>query len=129
MIAGEALLFLTACLTGGGLGAVYDLFRAARVVVPAGRAAAFWEDGAFFAVFFAVNFLFFQRAAFGRLRLFLLVGEGLGFVVYYCTAGRAVYWLLGRAVGGVRRAGSAIVHQIRRKNPDKNMKKDEIPVK
>ena len=126
MIAGEALLFLAACLTGGGLGAVYDLFRAVRLVFPAGKAAAFWEDGAFFAVFFAVNFLFFQRSTFGRLRLFLLAGEGLGFVVYYCTAGRAVYWLLGGVVGGVRRWVSAIVHHFRRKKLEKNMKNDEF---
>ena len=70
MIAGEAMLFLASCLLGVGFGAVYDLFRAFRLIFPAGKKAAFVEDGIFFVIFAAINFLFFLDRSFGRLRLF-----------------------------------------------------------
>ena len=54
MIAGEAMLFLLSCLIGVGFGAVYDLFRAFRLIFPAGKKAAFIEDGLFFLLFAAV---------------------------------------------------------------------------
>ena len=68
MIAGEAMLFLLSCLIGVGFGAVYDLFRAFRLIFPAGKKAAFIEDGLFFLLFAAVNFLFFLDHSFGRRR-------------------------------------------------------------
>ena len=129
MIAGEAMLFLLSCLIGVGFGAVYDFFRAFRLIFPAGKKAAFIEDGLFFLLFAAVNFLFFLDRSFGRLRLFLLIGEGLGFTVYYFTAGKAVYFILGGVIGGVRGLALRIFRHFFRKKDVKNVEGDENPAK
>lgn len=94
MIAGEAMLFLTSCMLGAALGVVYDFFRALRLIVPTGAALAFVEDGVFFAVAGVAEFVFFLNHTYGQLRVFLLVGQGLGFLIYYLTAGRAVYCVM-----------------------------------
>ncbi len=113
MIAGEAMLFLTSCMLGAALGVVYDFFRALRLLVPTGTALAFIEDGLFFAVVGAVEFVFFLNHTYGQLRVFLLVGQGLGFLIYYLTAGRAVYCVMLRLSklirGIIRRIFAAVV--------------------
>ena len=121
MIAGEAMLFLTSCMLGAALGVVYDFFRALRLLVPTGTALAFIEDGLFFAVVGAVEFVFFLNHTYGQLRVFLLVGQGLGFLIYYLTAGRAVYCVMLRLSklirGIIRRIFAAvvwIVHKMHR---------------
>ncbi len=96
MIAAEAMLFLTSCLLGAALGVVYDFFRAVRLLFPPGAALAFAEDGLFFAVVGVAEFIFFLNHTYGQLRGFLLIGQGLGFLIYYLTAGRAVYCLMRR---------------------------------
>lgn len=96
MIAAEAMLFLTSCLLGAALGVVYDFFRAVRLLFPPGAALAFAEDGLFFAVVGVAEFVFFLNHTYGQLRGFLLIGQGLGFLIYYLTAGRAVYCLMRR---------------------------------
>lgn len=113
MIAGEAMLFLTSCMLGAALGVVYDFFRALRLLVPTGAGLAFVEDGVFFAVAGAAEFVFFLNHTYGQLRVFLLVGQGLGFLIYYLTAGRAVYCIMLRLSkiirGIVRRIFAAAV--------------------
>jgi hypothetical protein len=103
MIAGEVRLFLFSCLLGVGFGGVYDGFRVLRLFLPAGEKSVFLEDALFFLLVTAVNFLFFLSRTYGQLRLFLLIGEGLGFLLYYLTAGRAVYFLMLRLSRGVKR--------------------------
>lgn len=94
MIAGEAMLFLTSCLLGAALGVVYDLFRAVRLLFPPGAGLAFAEDGLFFGAVGVAEFVFFLNHTYGQLRVFLLIGQGLGFLIYYLTVGRAVYCVM-----------------------------------
>ena len=94
MIAGEAMLFLTSCLLGAALGVVYDLFRAVRLLFPPGARLAFAEDGLFFGVVGVAEFVFFLNHTYGQLRVFLLIGQGLGSLIYYLTVGRAVYCVM-----------------------------------
>lgn len=103
MIAGEALLFLCSCLLGAGFGIVYDGFRVLRLFLPSGEKIVFIEDGLFFLIITAVNFLFFLSRTYGELRLFLLIGEFLGFLIYYLTAGRAVYFLMLHLSKGIKK--------------------------
>lgn len=110
MIAGEALLFLSSCLLGGAFGVVYDCFRVLRLFIPTGEKLAFMEDGIFFLLITIVNFLFFLSRTYGKLRVFLLIGELLGFLVYYLTAGRAVFFLMFHLSRGVKRACSGFLH-------------------
>ena len=110
MIAGEALLFLSSCLLGGSFGVLYDGFRVLRLFIPTGEKLAFIEDGLFFLLITAMNFLFFLSRTYGTLRVFLLVGELLGFLIYYLTVGRAVFFLMLHLSRGIKRAFHGTIH-------------------
>lgn len=110
MIAGEALLFLCSCLLGVGFGVVYDGFRVLRLFLPSGEKIVFVEDGLFFLIITVANFLFFLSRTYGELRLFLIIGELLGFLIYYLTAGRAVYFLMLHLSRGIKRLCGMVFH-------------------
>ncbi len=132
MIAGEAMLFLTSCLLGAALGVVYDFFRTLRLLIPTGSGLAFIEDGVFFACAGAAEFIFFLNHTYGQLRVFLLAGQGLGFMVYYLTAGRAVHCVMLRLskiiraiIRRIAAGGGWIINKIFRKISNKTVQTDE----
>ena len=132
MIAGEAMLFLLSCLIGVGFGILWDGFRVLRLLGPSGEKIVFIEDGLFFFAVMSVNFLFFLSRTYGQLRVFLLIGEGLGFLIYYLTVGRVVYFVMLRASRLVRTIITGIwqfICRIWRKAIFKTVQKDENPAK
>lgn len=84
----QAIAFLWAALLGGGLGAVYDVFRVVRILRGRDRPIlVFLEDLLFALIAALATASCFTWTNFGQVRLFLLVGEGLGFMVWHCTLG------------------------------------------
>ncbi len=84
----QAIAFLWAVVLGGGLGGVYDIFRVVRILRGRDRPLlVFWEDLLFALIAAIATASCFTWTNFGQVRLFLLVGEGLGFMVWHCTAG------------------------------------------
>lgn len=135
MIAGEALLFLCSCLIGVGFGILYDGFRVLRLFLPSGEKIVFVEDGLFFGIITVVDFLFFLSRTYGELRLFLIIGELLGFLMYYLTAGRAVYFLMLHLSRGIKRLCRKVLDilktlfgTITQNQSDKTVTNDENPV-
>lgn len=92
-VTGQTLVFLAACAFGAILGAFYDIFRIFRVAVPCSRAAIFFQDVLYWAVCAVATFLFILSVNAGVVRLFVIVGELLGAVLYYFTVG----WLVLRS--------------------------------
>ncbi len=88
---------------GGVIGVLYDGFRLARLVFPVGRRLVFLEDGLFCLAAAALLFKFTLRLCNGQLRLFVVVGCALGFILYYGTVGSLVYG-----------AGKALTQSVRR---------------
>ena len=76
-VSAETQIFLLACTTGLGLGAVYDCLRAFRRSARHGKAAIFIEDF-LYALFFGAVFFIFAAAHTGQLRFFIFVGMILG---------------------------------------------------
>lgn len=95
-------IFLQACVCGAVSGAVYEFFRLFRLIFPPGRLAAFWQDGLYTVGIAVWIFCFTLRLTSGRLRFFVLVGWGLGFLLWYCTAGAAVYGFFRRTAALMR---------------------------
>lgn len=79
--------FLLSVALGGALGACYDVFRILRVAFKHSMVAVAVEDLLFSALSIAATFLFLLEVQQGELRMFLLLGQGIGFVLYYCTLG------------------------------------------
>lgn len=84
----QAIAFLWAVVLGGGLGGVYDVFRVLRILRSKDRPALVFAEDLLFALIAAfATASCFTWTNFGQVRLFLLVGEGLGFMVWHCTLG------------------------------------------
>lgn len=86
-ISGQTLDFLLSCLLGVGLGALYDVFRILRLAFWHGKIIIGIQDILFFALAAVSSFLFMLFRCEGQLRFYVLLGELLGFIVYYFTVG------------------------------------------
>ncbi len=83
----ETKLFLFSFLVGLVFGAIYDILRIIRIVKKHHKTVVFIEDF-FFVVFCGFwYFIFSTELARGQIRLFILIGMFIGFVVYLLTVG------------------------------------------
>lgn len=96
-------LFGLSCLLGIPIGIAFDCFRALRLLIPHNRVLVALEDMLFLGLYGVFLMCFVMSMSRGELRWFYPVGNGLGFVVYHCTAGVVVVGVLRRLLGGVRR--------------------------
>lgn len=86
----QAIAFLWAVVLGGGLGAVYDWFRVGRILKKKASLTVFLEDLLFSLIAALSTAYCFTLINYGQVRLFLLVGEVAGFLLYYNTVGALV---------------------------------------
>ena len=112
--AGEQLLFcLRFALLGCGLGAGYDLIRAWTRVCRPGKGARGLADGLFVLVGLAGFLLLFVRGTDGRLRGYLALGLGLGWLVWQGSASplwtRFLVWGLRRLIALGKALGRGIL--------------------
>lgn len=103
IVAPPTWVFLWAVLLGAVLGLCYDVFRILRIAIPSGRILVFFEDILFFLVVAAATFEFYQLTTDGIVRGYVLLGELLGFALYYFTLGALVF-----------KAATAIIHFIQK---------------
>ena len=89
-VAQQTMLFLQSCLLGIVLGFVYDIFRILRLALKSGVVVIFIEDILFWSMSAVVTFLFMLTENSGQLRVFVLLGECIGAVVYYLTVGALI---------------------------------------
>lgn len=86
-LAPSTLLFFYSILTGAVLGVVYDIFRILRIACPPKKIAIIVQDVIFALICIITTLMFFQFFTNGALRFFVLIGEFLGFLLYYLTIG------------------------------------------
>lgn len=86
----ETIVFLYACLLGVGLGIAFDFFRLLRLVFGGQPFLVFLEDLLFFFLAAGCTLYFSIMFCSGWMRVFVLTGEFLGFVIYYFTVGELV---------------------------------------
>lgn len=86
----QTIIFLQSLLLGAALGAVYDLFRIFRVAFPLPAGVIVAEDLLYFVFCGFVSFFFAMTVNFGQVRFFILLGEAMGFLLYYLTLGSLV---------------------------------------
>lgn len=86
-MAGQTIRFLSSIALGAGVGLLYDIFRILRIAVPHKTFVIALEDMLYWTMAAFVTFLFFFCSDKGRIRLFLLIGEAIGFILWYFTLG------------------------------------------
>jgi spore cortex biosynthesis protein YabQ len=84
----QAIAFLWAVVLGFGLGGYYDIFRIIRILRPKDRPTLVFIEDLLFALGAAFSTAFcLTLTNYGQVRAFLLVGEGLGFMIWRQTLG------------------------------------------
>lgn len=88
----QAFGFAVSIAGGLILGACYDILRIWRIFFHTQKRAVFFQD--FFYMVFAALFTFLLSLSLdGKVRLYILVGQFVGFFSYYYTVGQITGWL------------------------------------
>lgn len=99
----ETLLFLKACALGAVLGACYDGFRILRAAVRFHTVLVFVQDVLYFVGVTIVTFAFLLAYNDGELRMFILIGELMGAVLYFFSLSLIVMGLSKQIIRMVKR--------------------------
>ena len=102
-LAHQTRLFFMAVGLGFFAGVVFDLFRILRLAVSFGKIAVAVQDVIYILFVFALSFVFFLSKNMGEIRLFAILGELIGFIIYYLTFGSFVYSISGKLIALIRR--------------------------
>lgn len=95
----QTLLFLYSVALGGALGVFFDLFRAARIIVPHNSFFVGLEDAVFLFVWGLALMLFSYEFARGQVRFYFFLGNLSGFTLYHFTLGNIVVGAVRKIVG------------------------------
>lgn len=87
----ELYIFIYSCLFGAFLGIIYDLFRLFRVLFLCKFWFVFIQDIFYFLISGIGTFLFILYFNFGEIRFYILLGEAIGWMIYYLTLGYIFY--------------------------------------
>ena len=91
-------IFLMSCAVGVILGIIYDLFRTFRIIVPHNSILVMLEDILFFIIYIIILISFISAFARGQFRVFYILGNILGFILYFFTAGRIAVLIIRKLV-------------------------------
>ena len=111
-VSAQTFVFLFSCVLGAGLGLLYDIFRIIRLAAPCGKVAVFFQDILFLLACTAATFLFLLRESAGEVRIFILVGEILGAVLYYLTFGTLIMKLSRLLIDSVKRFKAFLIRLL-----------------
>ncbi len=99
----QTSLFLYSLGFGFLLGILYDLFRTLRMIISNARVFVFAVDILYFLACGVLSFFFLLVTDEGKLRLYTVLGETLGWMIYYFSFGAIAMKLSSAAVKGIKR--------------------------
>ncbi|MCI7767655.1 MAG: spore cortex biosynthesis protein YabQ [Oscillospiraceae bacterium] len=110
----QAELFLLSVLLGGGMGVLYDVFRALRAIFPPlGRVVPTAVCDIIFLLLCGLGiFLFSILCGDGLVRGYYLLGAFLGMTIYLLTAGTVVIGIIRTVFGGIYRVLGGILRRL-----------------
>ena len=86
-LADQTEIFLCSLGFGFLLGILYDVFRILRIIFMKSKSFTFFADLLYFAVCAFLTFCFIMVVDSGRVRLYVALGEILGWLIYYFSFG------------------------------------------
>jgi spore cortex biosynthesis protein YabQ len=90
-LASQTRSFLMSLGFGFIMGIIYEIFRLVRICISNGKKMQIAFDIAFFILLSFLTFIFFITVNEGEIRLYLLLGEAIGFCVYSLSLGAVVF--------------------------------------
>ncbi len=112
IISAQLYVFLYSLLLGGAAGLFYDVFRVLRRVISHSFIAIGIEDFAFLVSFAVVSLNFMISVLDGKIRSFIVIGEILGWLLYYLTISNYFMKLLLLALGLINSIFSNVLKPI-----------------
>ncbi len=109
-LSAQTAYFLWSLVLGVALGMLYDVIRAARMVLRAGKIHVLISDIVFFTVCGVITSLFSLPFNKGDVRAFILFGEAVGFLTYRITMGS----IMGKVYAFLARKIRSFVQKIRK---------------
>lgn len=91
MLINQARAFTSTIIIGMSAGLLYDYYRAVRAVCKLKKTGTFVGDAIYWLVTTAMVFLMLLWGTWGELRLYVLIGIGLGAFLYFYLFSRIVY--------------------------------------
>ena len=91
MLINQARAFTSTIVIGMSAGLLYDYYRAVRAVCKLRRVGTFVGDVIYWLVTTAIVFFMLLWGTWGELRLYVLIGIGLGALLYFQLFSRAAY--------------------------------------
>ncbi len=73
------------------LGVIYDIFRIFRLVFNSKKWGIFFQDMLYFIIISLITFFFIIIFNKGKIRYYILIGQFIGWGIYYISLGRIVY--------------------------------------
>lgn len=89
-VSNQSVIFLQSCLLGGIIGVLYDIFRILRLAFKTNKYIILVQDLIFFIIAAIITFVFLLINGDGQIRIFIIIGEILGFTIYFLTLGVVV---------------------------------------
>lgn len=105
----QTLIFLYSCVLGVGLSLYLDLFRVVRLVLCNTKPVTFFCDLLYFLSSTLIVYLFFVRFCSGQVRVYVLIGALLGFLICHNSVSMLFMRLAVWVVKWVRRFLAVLV--------------------
>lgn len=96
-ISWQSALFLKTCGFGFLLGMLFEVFRMFRIIFTNGKYTVFW-DVLYMCVASVTTFLFLLINGNGTLRVYVVLGLVLGWIVFYVTVGKGIKKIFDRLI-------------------------------
>ena len=90
MLCNQTIIFLYSVLGGALIGLVYDIFRVKRRLIKTGDVSTHIEDFLFWLIVAIIMFLTLFYSNEGEFRIYTLMGNIIGLVLYVCTVSNFV---------------------------------------
>lgn len=102
-LAWQTKAFLLSLGFGFIMGILYDVFRIVRLCVSERKASFVIFDLLYCLTLCICSFLFFLTVNEGEVRLFIIIGETAGFLVWYFSLGAVVFSVSGKIIAFIKR--------------------------
>jgi len=87
----QVCVFFYSILLGFFLGIFYDMFRLFRVLINVRNIWIFCQDIIYFILSSLITFVFILIFNNGEFRFYVILGESIGWIIYYVSLGECVY--------------------------------------
>ncbi|MDR0273205.1 MAG: spore cortex biosynthesis protein YabQ [Clostridiales bacterium] len=113
-LGGQATLFLSTVLVGAGIGLFYDVFRIFRRTTrfAKGVFVVQLEDLFFWVTVTGGMFYFMLNQNYGEIRMFSVLGAGIGIALYFATLSRLVMFVFVAVINYLKKVFAAAIRII-----------------